>query len=121
MCHLILLLPVLALPLFWLMPLTIAVPVYVIVLVVSAWVYLLALRAMHQPVRTGVEELLHAPGKVTGKDKGVFQVRVHSEIWTAESADDLSPGDRIEVVSVKNMRLKVRRLGETGSVRLVQR
>jgi len=109
-CHLLLLLPLLALPVFWLMPLSVAVPVYVLVLVLSAAVYYLAIRAMHLPVRTGKEELLHAVGMVTGRLNGGYQVRVHSELWNAESTDGLSPGDRVEVVAVKHMRLGVRRL-----------
>ena len=49
MCHLILLLPLLALPLFWLTPLSIALPAYVAVLALSGGIYLLAVRAMHRP------------------------------------------------------------------------
>lgn len=121
MCHLILLMPVLALPLFWVLPIPVAVPVYTVVLVVSGWVYWLALRAMHRPVQTGREALLHETGFVIGKENGVLRVRVHSEIWTAESTDDLSPGDAIEVVSEHDMQLKVRRLGGADSVDLIQR
>ena len=66
MCHLILLMPILALPLFWVLPIPVAVPGYTIVLVVSGWVYWLALRAMHRRVQTGREALLHETGSVIG-------------------------------------------------------
>jgi len=111
MCHLVLLLPVLALPLFWLVPLSIAVPAYGAVLIVSGWVYVLAMRAMHRPVQTGVEALAHRTGEVIGQNDGVFQVRLGSEIWNAESKDKLRTGDPVEVVSVEGLRLKIRRSG----------
>jgi hypothetical protein len=39
MCHLALLLPLLGLPLFWVWPLDLALPVYAVLLLVSAGVY----------------------------------------------------------------------------------
>ncbi len=111
MCHLILLLPVLALPVFWFLPLSIAVPVYGTVLMVSGGIYVLALRAMRRPVQTGVEALAHYTGEVIGQEDGVYQVRLGSEIWSAESKDKLRAGDAIEVVSVEGLRLKIRRSG----------
>ena len=50
MCHLVLLLPLFGLAVFWLWPPAVAVPVYLAVLVVSAGVYYLALVAMRLPV-----------------------------------------------------------------------
>ena len=110
MCHLILLLPVLAIPLFWLFPMTIAVPAYVAVLILSGGIYYLAIRAMRQPVQTGVEALMHSTGEVLGKEGSLFRVRVRSEVWNAESTDNLRPGDYVEVVAVEELRIKVRSL-----------
>jgi membrane protein implicated in regulation of membrane protease activity len=115
MCHLILLLPFLALPLFWLVPMSIAVPVYAAVLLLSGGIYFLAIRAMHRPVQTGVEALLHSRGEVLGKEGNLFRVRVRSEIWHAESKDNLRPGDSVEVVAVEELTLRVRRISEIGS------
>jgi membrane protein implicated in regulation of membrane protease activity len=115
MCHLILLLPLLALPLCWLVPLSIAVPVYAAVLVISGGSYFLAIRAVHRPVQIGVQALLHSRGEVLGRDGELFRVRVHSEVWSAESQDTLRPGDRVEVLAVDGLRLRVRRISENGS------
>lgn len=120
MCHLILLMPVLAIPLFWFVPLSLAAPVYSGILVVSGWVYFLAIRAMNRPVETGIEALVHSTGEVVGKEGDLFCVRVQSEIWNAESTDKLRPGDRIEVIGVEGLMLKVRHLSETRSAPLVQ-
>jgi len=116
MCHLVLLLPILALPLFWLAPLSIAAPAYALVVILSGWIYWLAVSAMRRPVQTGAESLAHSTGEVIARDDGVLRVRIHSEIWNAKSTDDLQPGDRIEVIAVEAMRLRVQRISETGSL-----
>jgi membrane protein implicated in regulation of membrane protease activity len=120
MCHLILLMPVLAIPLFWFVPLSVAAPVYSVILIVSGGMYYLMLRVMQRPVKTGTEALVHSIGEVVGKEGDLFRVRAQGEIWNAESTDKLRPGDRIEVIGVKGLRLKVRCLSRTGAAPLVQ-
>ncbi len=109
MCHLLLLLPFIALPVFWLAPLSVAGPIYAALVVVSGGVYYLAMRAMRQPVVTGVESLLHGIGKVIDREDHCFHVRVEGEIWKAETDDPLAIGDKVEIVSVDGLTLKVRR------------
>jgi membrane protein implicated in regulation of membrane protease activity len=114
MCHLILLLPVLALPLFWLAPLSIAVPAYLAIVILSGGIYFLAIRAMHRPVQIGVEALLHSRGEVLGTEGKLFRVRVNSEVWSAESSDTLRTGDRVEVLAIDGLRLRVHRIRQAG-------
>jgi membrane protein implicated in regulation of membrane protease activity len=114
MCHLVLLLPLLALPVFWLVPLWIAVPTYAAVLILSGGTWFLAMRAMHQPVQIGVQALLHSRGEVLGTEGKLFRVRVNSEVWNAESKDTLRSGDRVEVLAIDGLRLRVRRIREVG-------
>lgn len=110
MCHLILLMPVLAIPLFWLMPVSTAVPVYSAILILSGWVYLLAIRAMRCSVKTGSEEILQSVGEVIEVENHTARVRVHSEIWKAESSDELHKGDLVKVISIKGLTLKVKQI-----------
>ena len=110
MCHLILLMPLLGLPLFWLWPLSLALPVYVVILLLSAWFYYYAMLAMRQVVVVGRETLLHTHGKVVRAEPRDLRVRVQSELWRARSGDDLHPGDDIEVIGVDGLRLRVKRL-----------
>ena len=111
MCHIILMLPLLTLPVFWLMPLTSAVALYVVILIFTGLIYILAIRAMRRPVETGSEEILNSTGEVIGTQGNLTQVRVHSEIWHAMSSDELHEGDRVKVVSMKGLTLNVRRTG----------
>ena len=109
MCHLFLLLPVVALPVFWVLPLSESVPSYAAVVAVSIWVYWLAMRAMRRPVITGREELLGGIGEVISAGDEKLRVRVHSEIWNATSKDALAPGDPIRVTGLEKLSLIVSR------------
>jgi membrane-bound serine protease (ClpP class) len=77
-------------------------------------VVMFALRALHLPVRAGVESFVGKMGTARTAVAGSGgQVQVGSELWSAESVDDSEPirkGDRVEVVEVKGLRLKVRKV-----------
>jgi membrane protein implicated in regulation of membrane protease activity len=109
MCHLILMLPVLGLPVFWLLPLSEALPIYGVILALSILVYVYVMRAMHHPVETGAEEILHSTGKVVEVGAQDVSVRVHSEMWRAVSDEKLKPGDLVEVVGIDGLQLRVRK------------
>ncbi|AWN14461.1 NfeD family protein [Salinisphaera sp. LB1] len=99
MCHIILFLPLLALPVFWLLPLVWAIPLYLTALAVSAWLYWIMLRGMQRPVMAGPESLLNRHGQVTQCDGGFLMVQIHNELWKATSDDDsLHNGDKIIVI-----------------------
>jgi hypothetical protein len=68
MCHLVLLLPLFGLTVFWLWPPAVAIPVYLIVLVVSAGAYYLTSAAMRLPVTAGREALVDARGKIRERE-----------------------------------------------------
>lgn len=111
MCHLILFLPLLALPVLWLLPLGVSAPLYGVVVALSAVIYALALRAMRMPVCTGAEALVHATGTVRSVDGCKAAVWVQSELWSAESGSEpLAEGDQVEVVAVEGLTLKVQKL-----------
>lgn len=89
-----------------------AVPAYGAVLIISGCVYYLAVRAMHQPVQTGREALLHSKGMIVGMD-GRLSVRSHSELWTAECTEGIEAGDIVEIIGVEGLKLKVRPVDES--------
>jgi membrane-bound serine protease (ClpP class) len=110
MCHVVLALPFLSLPVFWLWPAQVALPVYGTILALSLWMYFYILRLMKRPVTTGSEEILRSTGKVIHGGKGKVLVRVHSETWNAVSSDRLSRGDRVQVIGVDGLILRVEKL-----------
>jgi membrane-bound serine protease (ClpP class) len=67
----------------------------------------LAVRARRRPVLTGAEEMIGTPGEVVQWDGGVGRVRVHGEIWAAESRALLAVGQKVRVVARTGLTLTV--------------
>jgi membrane-bound serine protease (ClpP class) len=77
-------------------------------------ILMIALRTTHVPVRLGAESLLGKTGTArTSLGETGGQVQLESELWTAEpttESEKISKGDKVEVVEVKGLRLKVRKI-----------
>ncbi len=72
-----------------------------------------ALRALRVPVSAGVESFVGKIGTAVSWGEAGGQVQLQSELWTADAADGsarIRKGDRVEVVEVKGLRLKVRKI-----------
>jgi membrane protein implicated in regulation of membrane protease activity len=109
MCHLILMLPLLGLAAFWIWPVSIAAPVYAVVFVASGLMYHFLMRAIRLPVLTGAEGLLQSTGKVIDAEDGVLHILVHSEIWNAQSLEQLQAGDTVQIIGLNGLSLDVRK------------
>jgi len=108
MCHIALLLPLLALPVLWIWPPTVSVPIYIVVAIVSAAVYWYAVLAMRRPVETGREAMIGATGKIVESSGTNLVVQIGSEIWNARSAAALREGDRVQVIAMERLVLVVK-------------
>jgi membrane-bound serine protease (ClpP class) len=51
--------------------------------------------------------MLHSTGKAIESFSGTGRIRVHGEIWQAQTAVSLRRGDRVRVVGVDGLVLKV--------------
>ncbi len=104
MCHLILLMPIVALPVLWLLPLGEGIAVYTVVALVAGTVYWLAVKAMRAPVMSGTETCFAGRGSVRSADGHRGSVWVASELWSAESRDaPLAIGDAVEVIGIRRI------------------
>jgi membrane protein implicated in regulation of membrane protease activity len=110
MCHIALLLPLLALPVLWIWPLAVSVPVYAMVAIVSAAIYWYAILAMRRPVETGAEGIIGAIAEVVESCGTRLVVRIGSELWNARSLATLQEGDHVQVVAVERLILTVKAL-----------
>ncbi len=110
MCHLVLFMPVLALPIFWLLPVAPAVLLYLVILVLSGWLYYVMFKIMLKPRQTGAETLIDRCGKVIDIDGGFSHVRIGNEVWKAESRDTLHDHDTVKVIGRDGLTLRVSRL-----------
>jgi len=68
-----------------------------------------ALRALRVPISMGVESLVGKTGTAKMWSGAEGQVQLESELWSAESSDPLGKGDKVEVVEVKGLRLRVKK------------
>jgi len=77
-------------------------------------ILMIALRTTHVPVRMGAESYVGKAGTArTAVEAQGGQVQLGSELWMAEPAADsetIGKGDRVEVVEVKGLRLRVRKI-----------
>jgi len=83
MCHLILLLPLFALPVFWLFPFSIALSIYLVTAGISLFLYFLIFKAMMMKPRVGKEAML---GKTVVVIKDIApegKIQYATEIWNA--------------------------------------
>ena len=73
-----------------------------------------AIKARQRPVVSGEEEMLHMVGEVIDDFTGKGRVRIHGEVWKAESTVPLHSGDKVKVVAVDGLVLKVQPAGQEG-------
>ena len=66
-----------------------------------------AVKARQRPVVSGKEEMLAASGVVIDDFEGRGRIRIHGEVWMAESSVPLRRGNRVQVVAVEGLILKV--------------
>jgi inner membrane protein len=109
MCHVVLLLPIFALPLFLFLPWELALIAYVAVAVVSAALYWLLWRTMQRPAARGIEGMVGGVGTVFRLRQDKMKVFYQGEIWDAVSEDRVSLGERVEITGLDHMELVVRR------------
>jgi len=95
----------------------VSVPLVVVTSLLTGGVFAIALtfalRAQKTPIRMGQESLIGRVGTVKQEIPafGAGQVQLASELWTAELAEGtetIPKGERVEVVAVQGIRLKVR-------------
>lgn len=109
MCHLILMMPLFGLGLFYILPLAWALPLYGALLVVSGLLYFLIYRAHRLPVACGAESMVGKRAQVLESFQGRGIVRYQNILWKARSREPLEAGKRVTIKEVKGMTLLVQR------------
>ncbi|MBI2316971.1 MAG: NfeD family protein [Betaproteobacteria bacterium] len=110
MCHVVLVaLPLVALSVFWLLPLSAAVPAFVVISAATAALYLWLYRCNQMPVLNGAEAMQHATGKVLAVHGRTAEVWVASELWSARFEGEITEGDLVQVFGMEGLELKVRK------------
>ena len=117
MHHLILLLPLAGIVVFWLLPTKTAVPVYAGIVVVSGLMYWAILRAVKKIPATGKTSLVGMKARVVSdlgpSQEAQYLVEADGELWSADSPDSLKPGETVQITRIDGIKLLVSRLGST--------
>ena len=107
----LLLLPLIGIAVFWLVPLPLSVVLYLLMLVVSGVAYWIIARAMKRHPSYGVEALIGADARVVSKlgpnADAQYLVKVHGELWRANSEDGLKSGQVVTILSVSGLTMTV--------------
>jgi membrane protein implicated in regulation of membrane protease activity len=109
----VMLLPILAIPVFWFLPLEEAISLYIVCCLLSGSMFWIMRNNMKRPVKTGPESLAGKETRVIShSDSNMimpYQVRIGGEIWEASSQDSLEAGETTVVVAVEGNKLIIKR------------
>ncbi|OGO41839.1 MAG: hypothetical protein A2137_07175 [Chloroflexi bacterium RBG_16_58_8] len=119
MCHLVFLVPLAGIPLFWLAPLEYALPVNILLWVVFGWLGYKVVRAMMLEKKDDFQSLVGTEATVVArKNHGQYLVKARYELWTARCPENLSAGDRVEVTATEGIKLVVKQAGAEMGIKI---
>jgi membrane protein implicated in regulation of membrane protease activity len=106
-------LPVLAIPVFWLLPLGQAVVVYIVCLALSGSMFWLMRGNRKRSVMTGKESLIGRDAEIIARSpdggRPRYTLAIEGELWTARSGDALKLGEKVIITASQGNTLIVRR------------
>ncbi len=109
MCHLILFLPVLALPVFWFFPFQTALTIYLVILGISLFLYFKIFQAMRLKPKIGKEAMLGKTGVVVQEINPEGKIKYGTEIWNAKTdGKQFSEGDKVTIDGFWGMKVLVK-------------
>jgi membrane-bound serine protease (ClpP class) len=73
---------------------------------------MMAARTWRQKPVSGTEGLIGAIGEVRVRVAPRGKVWIHGEYWNAESSEEIEVGERVQVVEMKDLLLRVRKAAE---------
>jgi membrane-bound ClpP family serine protease len=109
MCHLIFLAPVLALPVFWLLPFSQALPIYLGVVALTALITWPVIGPLRRSPVTGREGMIGVRGEAITALNPRGLVRCHGEVWEATAEESIPGGERVWVLGIHRLLLTVGR------------
>ena len=90
---------------------SISIPLILSISTLTACFFLIALRiiinAHKKPVVSGVEEMIGGTGLVVDDFETTGSIHIHGENWQAESMSPMQRGDKVKVVGIEGLVLKV--------------
>lgn len=107
-CHLLLLLPVVGLGLFFVLPWPAALGVNAVLAATALGIAIPAMRALRQPIVTGREALVGQVAVAVSDIEGEGLVRYGGELWTATANGiRILKGTRVRIRAVEGVKLTI--------------
>jgi membrane protein implicated in regulation of membrane protease activity len=107
-------LPIVGIIVFFFLRPSVAIPVYLVMLLASGLAYWSVARAMRRRPRTGREGLVGASATVVSRVRAganaQYLVRTQGELWGADSPDILEAGELVTVTGIDGLKLRVQRI-----------
>ncbi|MCB2023025.1 MAG: NfeD family protein, partial [Burkholderiaceae bacterium] len=93
---------------FWLWPVSVALPLYVVAVAGALLAYAYAWKAWRMPRMNGLDAMLGMQGKVVATGAREVTLLVHGELWSARAVgEELAVGDTATVVAADGLILRV--------------
>lgn len=108
--------PLWGLLLFLLLNWTVALPLYVVGVVLSLGQAYLVGRALQRPVRTGTDAMIGAHGRVLEVEGSRCLVKVRGELWRGVAEQPIARGSEVTVLRVEGITLVVAPAGSSQEV-----
>jgi len=100
--------PILALLLFFYLPLETALPMYITILVVAGFYYVVMFRSMRAKTKTGLEAMIGEEALVIEDIAPEGKVLFKDEIWTATARGrEIVKGQKVKILEAKGLVLVV--------------
>jgi membrane protein implicated in regulation of membrane protease activity len=113
MCHLIFLVPLAGIPLFWILPWEYALLINVLLWIIFGSLGYKIIKAMMLPADDGMQSLVGSQVEIISRDNlgnyRQYLVKTGGELWTARSSENLVPGDKASVEALDGIKLIVTR------------
>lgn len=90
---------------------SVLLPTVATISIFFASVAALAFRAQSARPQTGAEALIGLIAEARGDLDPEGKVFINGELWNAQSDEKISAGEKVEVVEVRNLKLKVKKIG----------
>ena len=110
MCHLIFLVPLAGIPLFWILPFGYALLINILLWIVFGTIGYKIVRAMMSPPKDDFKSLVGTEATVVSTENrfpGQYLVKANHELWTARCAAALQLGERVRVTATNGNALVV--------------
>jgi membrane protein implicated in regulation of membrane protease activity len=111
--------PILAIPVFWLLPLDQAIIVYMVALALCGSMFWVMRGNRHRPIKTGKESLIGRNAEITARTNGTqpkYMIKIEGELWTARSSDALKTGEKVIITASEGNTLIAQRQDGAATV-----